>query len=59
MKQQSVDLAPHVVASLAGQHGATEDEVRQLIVDSGSHSRREIEEALDLARSVLRHYTAY
>ena len=59
MKQESVDLAPYEVASLAGQHGATEDEVRQLIVDSGSRSRREIEEALDLARSVLRHYTAY
>lgn len=59
MKQESVDLAPYEVASLAGQRGATEDEVRQLIVDSGSRSRREIEEALDLARSVLRHYTAY
>ena len=59
MEQESVDLAPHEVASLAGRHGTTEDQVRQLIVDSGSRSRRDIEEALDLARSVLRHYTAF
>ena len=59
MEQEPVDLAPHEVASLAGRHGATEDQVRQLIVDSRSRSHREIEEALELARSLLRHYTAF
>ena len=59
MEDQSVDIASHEVASLAGRHNTTEDQVRQLIVDSGSRSRRDIEEALDLARSVLAHYRAF
>lgn len=58
-QESSVDLAPHEVGSLAGRHGTTEDQVRQLIADSRSRSPREIEEALELARSVLRHYTAF
>jgi hypothetical protein len=59
MEQESTDLAPHEVALLAGRHGTTEDQVRQLMVESGSRSRRDIEEALDLARRVLGHYTAF
>jgi hypothetical protein len=59
MDHEALELEPHEVASLAGRHGATEEQVKRLIADSGSHSRREIEEALDLARSVLRQYTAF
>ena len=59
MEDDSVDIASYEVASLAGRHSTTEDQVRKLIVDSGYRSRREIEEALDLARSVLAHYRAF
>jgi hypothetical protein len=59
MEDASTDLASHEVAALAGRHNTTEDNVRKLIVDSRSRSRRDIEEALDLARSVLAHYRAF
>lgn len=59
MEHESIELEPHELASLAGQHGTTEDHVRQLITESRSHSRREIEEALELARRTLRQYTAF
>ena len=59
MEDEITDLASHELASLAGRHNTTEDQVRRLIVDSGSRSRRDIEEALDLARSVLAHYRAF
>lgn len=59
MEDESVNIASHEVTSLAGRHNTTEDQVRKLIVDSGSRSRREIEEALDLARSVLAHYRTF
>lgn len=59
MEEQAVHLEPHELASLAGRHGTTEDVVQQLIADSRSHSRREIEEALELARRTLRQYTAF
>jgi hypothetical protein len=48
MDQEPPSLQPHELASLAGKYGTTEERVRQLAVDSGSTSRREIEEALQL-----------
>lgn len=59
MEHEAVEIEPYELASLAGQHGTTEEHVRRLITDSGSHSRREIEEALELARWTLRQYTAF
>ena len=54
MDQEPPSLQPHELASLAGKYGTTEERVRQLAVDSGSTSRREIEEALELSRRLLR-----
>jgi hypothetical protein len=48
MEHELQSLQPHELASLAGTYGTTEERVRQLAVDSGSKSRREIEEALQL-----------
>jgi hypothetical protein len=59
MENEAAELAPYELAALAGQHGTSEERVRRLIADSGSHSRREIEEALELARTTLRQYTAF
>lgn len=59
MEREAVQLEAHELASLAGQHGTTEEEIRQLVAESGSRSQREIEEALELARGVLRSYRAF
>ena len=54
MEQQVLSLQPHELASLAGKHGTTEERVRQLAVASGSQSRRELEEDLELSSRLLR-----
>jgi hypothetical protein len=54
MEQQVLSLQPHELASLAGKHGTTEERVRQLAVASGSQSRRELEEVLELSSRLLR-----
>jgi hypothetical protein len=46
MEQESAPIAPHEYAILAGRHGLTEEQVRELVLESGSRSRREVEEAL-------------
>lgn len=54
MEQELPGLLPHEVSSLAGKHGTTEERVRQLAVDSGSRSYREIEEVLEFASRLLK-----
>ncbi len=41
------DVQPHELAYFAGKHGTTEEKVIELLAQSGSRSRREIEETLE------------
>lgn len=54
MDQEPLSLQPHELASLASKYGTTEERVRELAVESGSKSRREIEEVLELCSRLLR-----
>jgi DNA invertase Pin-like site-specific DNA recombinase len=45
--EPDTELQPHELASFAGKHGTTEEKVRELLAQSGSRSRRELEEALE------------
>ncbi len=40
-------VQPHELACFAGKHGTTEEKVLELLAQSGSRSRREIEETLE------------